>query len=74
VADLEGGNVGSPLIRAQTLALVLRGYLQTGGAFFSAADVTLCATNLERACTGPYPQDAPTGQQVLAYNQLPAGY
>ena len=68
--------MNSPLIRAQTLELVLRGYVQTRGAFFTRADVILCARNLQSACvpTSLYPADAPAGQQVLLYNQLPAGY
>lgn len=66
--------MNSPLIRAQTLELVLRGYLQTRGAFFTRADVRLCAVNLEQAARGSRsPADAPPGVRPV-YNQLPEGY
>lgn len=64
----------SVLIRTQVLELVLRGYLQTRGAFFTLADVELCTRNLARVTTGPYPEDAPATQQTLLFNQLPAGF
>lgn len=56
-----------PLIRAQVLALVLRGFLQTRGEFFKREDVLRVARQLEADCT-------PQSSRPLRYNELPEGY
>jgi len=57
-----------PLIRAQVLAMVLRGFLQTRGAFFTSYDVVRVAKLLEDDCLVPGVSRKPR------YNEFPEGY
>ena len=65
--DPPPSSLSGPRIRVQTLALVLRGYLQ--GVFDSEA-VLLNCRQVQRGVTLP---DAPLGKNP-EYNQLPEGY
>lgn len=66
-ADPPPSSLSGPRMRVQTLALVLRGYLQD---VFNADAVLLNCRQVQRLVP---PRDAPFGTKP-EYNQLPEGY